>query len=357
VTLYPTAETEEMWSEVRSSIDAGVETVVQGSAYALADFMRERRGFFDAIFVCRPHNMEAFTDALGRVPGAAGDAAIFYDAEALFSPRDAVRRAIEGRSSKPGQAERELAAEVALTRPAHAVISVSPHERAVFENHGVKRTWVLGHAVAPRPTAAPFAARSGFVFLGALYDDKSPNAEGLRWFAAEILPRLRELTGSRLRLAIVGGVNAPSIEALAPDAFELLGAVDDLATVFDRFRVMIAPTRIAAGIPHKVHDAAALGVPVVATDIIASLLGWTPGSDLLASSDPAEFARLCVQLHDDPVLWNRLRSAALERVTEDCAPAAFRRTVREILAAVPSLRARGAARQSPMVSDPAPRVG
>jgi hypothetical protein len=341
VTLYPTAETAESWVEIRGSIAPAVETVVQGSAYAFAGFMHERRDYYDAIFVCRPHNMETFVDALKQFPGCTGDAAIFYDAEALFSPRDAIRRALEGRPQKPGEAERDLAAEVALARPAHGVISVSPHERGVFEAHGIARTWVLGHAIAPRPTPAPFAARSGFVFLGALYDDKSPNAESLRWFAAEILPRLREITGRPVKLAVVGGLNAPSIEALAPDDFELLGAVDDLAPVFDRYRVMVAPTRIAAGIPHKVHDVAALGVPVVTTDIIAKLLGWTPGEELLATSDPNEFARLCVRLHDDPDLWNRLRQAALSRVATECSPVAFRATIREVLAAVPSLRARG----------------
>ena len=357
VTLYPTAQAEESWAEVRGSIDPGVETVVQGSAYALADFMRERRGHYDAIIVCRPHNMESYVDALKRVPDAAGDAAVLYDAEALFSPREAVRREIEGVAAKPGQAERELAEEIALTRRAHAVISVSPQERAVLERHGVERSWTLGHAIAARPTRATFAARSGFVFLGALYDDRSPNADSLRWFAAEILPRIRELVGRPVKLAVVGGVDAPSIEALAPDAFELLGAVDDLARAFERYRVMVAPTRIAAGIPHKVHEAAAHGVPVVTTDLIASLLGWTPGRDVLASADPAEFAKLCVQLHEDAALWERLRESALGRVRTECSPEAFRATVRDILAAVPAMRASTRSREATAVSPAAARAG
>lgn len=357
VTLYPMSDAKESWVEIRGSVAPTVEAVVQGAAHALAGFMKARKGWYHAIVVCRPHNMETFIDALERVPGAAAGAAVFYDAEALFSPRDAVKRAIEGRASKPGEAERELAREMALTRHAHGVISVSPLERAVFERHGVARSWVLGHAIAPQPTPAPFEARSGFAFLGSLYDDKSPNAEGLRWFATEILPRLRELTGAPVKLAVVGGVNAPSIEALAPDAFELLGAVEDLAVVFDRYRVMVAPTRIAAGIPHKVHDVAALGVPVVTTDIIATLLGWTPGEQLLASSDPAEFARLCVRLHDDAALWHRVRQAALDRVAAECSPEAFRETVREILAAVPEIRGAHAAAAPLLTPAAAPSTG
>jgi GT2 family glycosyltransferase len=354
VTLFPMAAIEEQWPLVRESVDDSVEVLVQRSAFDLHDFLRERRGMYDAIVVCRPHNMETYVDALTRTPGLEGDAFVLYDAEALFAPRDAVRRQLAGQPFKPGEMERELAAEIALARRADAVVSVSAQEKAVFEEHGIGRTWLLGHAIAPRPTAAPFDARDGFVFLGALYDDNSPNAESLRWFAAEILPRLRQHFGAHLKLGIVGGVTAPSILALAPDAFELLGPVDDLATVFARARVMVAPTRIAAGIPTKVHDAAALGVPVVTTDLIASQLGWTPGVDVLASSDPAAFAKLCVELHSDRELWARVRSAALERVSAECSPERFSRTMREILAAVAAREARHAGGPAPVAAAPAP---
>jgi glycosyltransferase involved in cell wall biosynthesis len=354
VTLFPMAAITEHWPEVRASVDDSVEALVQLSAFHLHAFLRERRGMYDAIVVCRPHNMETYVDALTRTPDLVGDAFVLYDAEALFTPRDAVRRQLAGNPYKAGEMERELSAEIALARRADAVISVSAQERAVFEQHGVGRTWLLGHAIAPRPTAAPFDSRDGFVFLGALYDDASPNAESLRWFAAEILPRLREHFGAHLKLTIVGGVTAPSILALAPDAFELLGPVDDLAEVFDRARVMVAPTRIAAGIPTKVHDAAALGVPVVTTALIASQLGWTPGVDVLASSDPAVFAKLCIELHGERDLWESLRRSALERVSAECSPERFTRTVREILAAVPAPRATPSAASADVAASPAP---
>ena len=335
VTLFPTAGAEERWPEVRRSIGDSVETLVQHSAAELHAFLQARRGAFDAIFVCRPHNMETYVDAVTRTPGLAGHAAVLYDAEALFAPREALRREIAGKVPNHQQTKREIEREIALARAADGVISVSALEKAVFEEHGIDRTWLLGHAIEPRPTLASFDARTGFVFLGALYDDTSPNAESLRWFAAQVLPKLRELLGTHVRLTIVGGVTAPSIRALAGDAFELLGPIDDLAPVFERARVMVAPTRIAAGIPHKVHHAAALGVPVVTTDIIAAQTGWRPGHDLLASSEPARFAELCVELHGNSRLWECVRRGALERVRSECSPEAFRATVRDILATVP----------------------
>src|SRR5207253_7021477 len=89
------------------------------------------------------------------------------------------------------------------------------------------------------------------------------------------------------------------------EGVELLGAVEDLVPLYNRARVFIAPTRFSAGVPLKVYEAAAHGLPVVATDLLARQLGWEPGEDLLAApaSDPDAFASACARLHDDADLW------------------------------------------------------
>ena len=102
--------------------------------------------------------------------------------------------------------------------------------------------------------------------------------------------------------------------------FDLVGPVDDLAGYFDQARVVVVPTRFAAGIPHKVHQSAALGVPVVATDLIAGQVGWENGRELLAAEDAEGFADACARLFTDEALWQRLRRAALERCRQDCSP-------------------------------------
>ena len=40
----------------------------------------------------------------------------------------------------------------------------------------------------------------------------------------------------------------------------MLGRVDDIGPALDAARVAVAPTRFAAGIPHKAHQAAMLGI-------------------------------------------------------------------------------------------------
>ena len=112
--------------------------------------------------------------------------------------------------------------------------------------------------------------------------------------------------------------------------------VDDLRPWFERARVFFAPTRYTAGIPLKVYQAAAFGLPIVATELIADLTGWQSDRDLLAALDAAAFAKACARVYRDEELWNALRAAALERCREDCSPQKFREGVRQVLGVISS---------------------
>jgi glycosyltransferase involved in cell wall biosynthesis len=138
---------------------------------------------------------------------------------------------------------------------------------------------------------------------------------------------------------VVGVNRSTSIEALNGTSFNLMGMREDLAPWFEKARVMIAPTRFAAGIPLKVYQAAALGVPIVATTLVAEQAGWQPERELLAASDPTAFAEACVRLHRDKALWTSVRAAAIERCRRDCSPQQFRSSVRQILRAMSNRRA------------------
>jgi glycosyltransferase involved in cell wall biosynthesis len=98
-------------------------------------------------------------------------------------------------------------------------------------------------------------------------------------------------------------------------------------------RIFVAPTRYAAGIPHKVHEAAARGIPIVATPLLASQLGWGDGDPFLVGSDAETFARKCVDLYRNRDLWEQLREAAIERVREDCSIENFEAALKDCLSA------------------------
>ena len=103
----------------------------------------------------------------------------------------------------------------------------------------------------------------------------------------------------------------------------VLGGVADLRPLYDEARVFVAPTRFASGIPLKVIHAAAHGLPVVATSLLAKQLAWQDGRELLQADSADDFAVACATLHEDPVLWDRVRTNALGRAAGDYSTRAF----------------------------------
>jgi len=121
------------------------------------------------------------------------------------------------------------------------------------------------------------------------------------------------------------------VRQLAAAPVRVTGQVPDLTSLYDSARVFVAPTRYSAGIPQKVHDAAARGVPIVATPLLASQLGWTDGSSLQIAGDAETFAEKSIQLYTDEALWHRLREAAAERIRTECSPELFDERLRSVM--------------------------
>ena len=332
VTFFPMHRHKETWYDVRKTLDKRVEVLLGAEASELHDYLRARPNHFDGFLICRPHNMEAFLKAVGPEWQILGGASVIYDAEALFVRRTLQRREAEGETVPDAERHRMIAEEVALTRMANVVISVAPAEQWILEDYGAPQVHLLGHAVDDRPLPTDYGQRDQIVFLGGASQEDAPNADAIRWFASEILPRLRqELGNNNLRLTVIGLIKIDSVRAMDGDMLDLLGMVDELEPALARARVMVVPTRLAAGIPFKAHQAAILGIPMVVTPIIANQLGWQKDSDLLVADDPIAFAVACRRLYDDKTLWEAVRDNALARVRADCAPEVFSAKVKEIV--------------------------
>jgi glycosyltransferase involved in cell wall biosynthesis len=112
--------------------------------------------------------------------------------------------------------------------------------------------------------------------------------------------------------------------------------VTDLAPFYAASRVFIAPTRFAAGTPYKLYEAAAHGIPIVATELLARQLGWVAGKELLTApvADPRRFAAQIALLYRTEMLWTRVREQAAARLAEENAPENFAADVKDILSAV-----------------------
>jgi O-antigen biosynthesis protein len=331
VTFYPMAHFKEPWNSVYSDMPHEIEFMMDYGPQLLETFLRSRHDYYDAVFVSRPHNMKTLQPTLSNYPEWFQNVTLIYDAEALFAEREIAFWKLQGSPLAEEEAQETLQQEIALAGLAEIVISVSESDAKQFETHGMNTVRVLGHSVAPNPTPRPFSERRGFIFVGAIHEEASPNADSVIWLLEEIFPRIREKLGDTIPLTIVGVNTSERVRQLAAPPARITGSVPDLTEFYDSARVFVAPTRYSAGIPQKIHDAAARGLPVVATPLLASQLGWQEGSPLLIAGDAEEFAAKCVQLHTDEALWSRLREAGIERIRKECSPELFENRLQSIM--------------------------
>jgi glycosyltransferase involved in cell wall biosynthesis len=118
--------------------------------------------------------------------------------------------------------------------------------------------------------------------------------------------------------------------------FSLIGRVPDLHPYFLNHRIMVAPTRFAAGIPQKVFDAAVTGLPTVCSPLIASQMQWTDGEETLIGSiqDPEYFAAQCIKLYTQQDTWEKVYDQSLQSMREYASHYNLARGVEELLAKI-----------------------
>ncbi len=331
LTLYPLQIENDDWSRIRASLDPGIEVMTGLGIERLGEFLNDRRGFYDRVVVSRPINMKVVNTLLQGRREVLGKARLIYDAEAIEAEREIQRQRMAGQSLSQDRVRRMLAEEIELSRMADAVITVSEVEAEVFRAAGHKHVAVIGHALEVDLTPAAFDDRRGLLFVGALREAESPNVDALCWFLDEVADLLKSEMGDDFSLYIAGDAPVELVDRYRSDQVHFLGRVDSLEALYSACRVFIAPTRFAAGIPHKVHEAAAAGIPVVATSVLAGQLNWQHDRQLLVADQAEAFARSCARLYQDRQLWQTIRDQAAAAVAADCNPEGLVKNLVELL--------------------------
>jgi len=271
--------------------------------------LERRAGLYDAALVSRPHNAR-FIKAVEKFNP---NAAIVYDAEAIFAVRENLQAEIEGRSVLPAEAEARIRAEIALMAGADVVLTVGePESRLIrrYDQDADVRVW--GDCQPVCAGSRPFVERRDLLFVGSLATP--PNADALRHALREIFPRVR--TSLDCRLLVVGSGAAGNLFDGSTDieAVVFTGFVKDLSRLYDQCRVFVAPHRFAGGVPHKVIEAMAAGIPCVVSELLGRQLEARDGEELLIGRDAVEFAEKTARLYGDESLWHRLRENAIRMI-------------------------------------------
>jgi sugar transferase (PEP-CTERM/EpsH1 system associated) len=142
--------------------------------------------------------------------------------------------------------------------------------------------------------ANPYSAgRKSIAFTGAM--DYGPNVEAAQWFVAEVMTALRHRFPD-FDFWIVGDRPAACLRRLARGDVHVTGRVADIRPYIAHADAVVAPLQIARGIQNKVLEAMAMAKPVIATPAALEGLDLKLGDEVLAASNPQQFAGAIAKL-------------------------------------------------------------
>ncbi len=233
----------------------------------LAALVDERPGYYDILWIGRTHNLDALKELVATWR-ARSDLRIVLDTEAITATRHQQMALMTG--GQRFDLREAMRAEFANVGLCDAIVAVSEQEAVALRGLGLGPVSVLGTVRDVRLTPRGFYDRRGLLFVGAMHQQASPNYDSLCWFVEHVLPLVIAGLGPEARLTIAGYTSTGVDMSRFTDHpnVTLRGVVPDTTDLHDTHRVFVAPTRIAAGVPYKVHEAASLGLPVVASLVL-----------------------------------------------------------------------------------------
>jgi GT2 family glycosyltransferase/SAM-dependent methyltransferase len=329
VTFFPLHQLAVDWEVARREVPWEVEIVSNRAVSQLAEFLEERQGHYDVVIISRPDNMALLQRVLGERPHLMDGARVIYDAEALFSARDVLKAKVVGSPLSDDEIERITSDEVALAKGADAVICVNDVEASVFRSRLNVPVHVISHPADPVSDRPGFSERSGFLFVGRLLEKDTPNWQGLAWFVRECWPLIRAKL-PKATLSVAGHLHSDHAELQGP-GISLLGPIEELAPLYDSARVFVSPVRYAAGVPIKIIEATAAGLPTAGSLLMAKQLSWAPGTEIVGEDNADALAEASVYLHEDSVRWEAMRSASQARLAAEHGAVHFRDQLRLLL--------------------------
>lgn len=324
----------------------GVECI-EGNKDHLIEILTSRSSFYEFIFVTREHNQRLFDCIIAELKAKEIQikSTIVYDAESLFSIRDYTKEVLlkTGRhisSISMVDVSKIVTEELRRFQKADIITTVSTYEKEIIKKAlPEKKLYLLGHPFQPidKHHLCYNEYRSKIVFLGAFHEEDSPNHDSLIWLYQHILPELQQRHIANLQIVIAGYVTCEKslnlIQKITTEypTVNSCGLVEDLAGLFAEALLFLAPTRYAAGVPHKVHMAASYGVPALTTNFVAEQLGWKQDGAILIADTPKEYADQISNAYSNPKSLLPTIKNMIAKFNVDCSASLFNSNLNELM--------------------------
>jgi len=157
--------------------------------------------------------------------------------------------------------------------------------------------------------------RNTLIFWGRL--DFEPNIDAVCWFARKVWPRLRERQ-PQARWKIVGKSAADRVVSLGRlPGIEFVGEVEAIGPHAQAAAATLLPMRCGGGIKNKLLEAAAMGLPILASAKAVKGLTWPSHvTPVMLCKDPDDWVHQIERVWFDGILNQQLREDAREWVTD-----------------------------------------
>jgi len=280
--------------------------------YSVEDVLKRQAGTFDVVYLHRVINARSY---LALVQLYQPKARILYSVADLHHVRLARQGEVQQRPELVAHSRAVAFAEFAAAAQAHAAITHSPVEAKLLAEHvPASKVHVVPWTVPLRPSATPFASRADMAVVSQF--GHPPNPDGVYWLIRHVMPLVWARNPS-MRCLIVGHGWAAERLPNRDERVDVIGPVDDLAEIFSRVLLTVAPLRFGAGIKGKVLESFAAGVPCAMTEVAAEGLPLPPALQALVADEAEQLARIILTLHADPAANAAARAAGLAMIAAE----------------------------------------
>jgi len=165
------------------------------------------------------------------------------------------------------------------------------------------------------------------------------NADAITWWLRDVWPELRRVRPD-VRLVVAGDRPSAALRrALAAAGARLIESPRDMRSVLSQATLSIAPMRCGSGVPIKVLEAWAVGVPVLASSWAVAGTSGRQGEDfILVGQHPVEWVAAVTDLPDNPSSRNWLVENGRRRLAADYSREIVRKQVLDVFSGIEPAR-------------------
>jgi len=265
---------------------------------------------FDLALLSRPEDgsrwLSAFRTYLPETP-------IIYDTVDLHVVRMQRGRSLGRSNLSLEEEERITSLESELIKAADLTFVVSETEKDWLAKEIPNApVHVIGNVHSEDLSKTAFEDRDGLLFVGSWAHP--PNQDAIEFLVNEVMPLLWE-SNPNLILNLAGS-GIPMQFGAKENRVICHGWVEDLAPLYNKVLVSVAPLRYGAGLKGKVGESMCRGVPVVGTKV--AFEGYEIGqhAEIIQSDTPEGLAKAISEISTQKEIWEKLRQSGRKLVVE-----------------------------------------